>query len=84
MKGEVKMSSATEEKAKETIDIVGMTCVGCARTLENEFRKFDGVDYSVSLADKNIAVTYAPAQYKREDFEKAIESHGYRIKGKQY
>jgi len=78
------MGSATEEKVRETIDIVGMTCVGCARTLENEFRKFDGIDYTVSLDDKNITVTYSPAQYKREDFEKAIESHGYKIKEKQY
>ena len=66
------MGPVTEEKEKETIDIVGMTCVGCARTLENEFRKFDGVDYSVSLADKNITVTYSPAQYKRENFEKEV------------
>ena len=78
------MSSTTEERVKETIDIVGMTCVGCARTLENEFRKFDGIDYTVSLDEKNITVTFSPADHKRESFEKAIESHGYRIKGKQY
>ena len=78
------MPSATKEKVHEVIDITGMTCVGCARTLENEFRKFKGIEYSVSFNDKSITVTYSPADYKREDFEKAIESHGYKIKGKIY
>lgn len=76
--------SENQGKISETIEITNMTCKGCARTLENEFRKFKGIDYSVSLPHKNITVCYAPQQYKREDFEKAIESHGYRIKGKVY
>ena len=76
--------SQDKERIQETIEIVNMICKGCARTLESEFRKFEGIDYLVSLAGKNIRVTYAPADYKREDFEKAIESHGYKIKGKDY
>ncbi len=74
--------SEGKERKKETIEIIGMTCKGCARTLENEFRKFEDIDYSVSFPDKNIVVSYSPAAYKREDFEKAIESHGYKVKGK--
>jgi copper chaperone CopZ len=31
------MTAASDEKNEETIDIIGMTCVGCALTLENEF-----------------------------------------------
>jgi copper chaperone CopZ len=76
------MTSIPEGKAQETIEIIGMTCVGCARTLENEFRKFEGIDYTVSLAEKNITVTYSPTDYQRGDFESAIESHGYKIKAK--
>ena len=76
--------SEGEKKVQETIEIVNMTCKGCARTLENEFRKFAGIDYSVSFPDKNITVTYSPTDYKREDFESAIESHGYKIRGKTY
>ena len=72
------MSPEAEEKVTETIDVGGMTCVGCARTLENEFRKFDGIEYTVSLSDKNITVTYSPTMYAIEDFKKAIESHGYK------
>ena len=71
-----------EEKISETIEITNMTCKGCARTLENEFRKFEGISYSVSLPGKTVTVRYSPQQYSLIDFEKAIESHGYRIKGK--
>ncbi len=74
------MSPETSGKKREIIGVEGMTCVGCARTLENEFRKFDDIEYSVSFDDKSVTVTYSPEGYGREDFEKAIESHGYRIK----
>ena len=69
---------------KETIEITGMTCTGCARTLENEMRKFAGIEYSVNFPERSLTVAFSPAEYKREDFEKAIESHGYKIKGKLY
>lgn len=74
----------SEEKVKDTIEIENMTCVGCARTLENEFRKFKGIDYQVSFPEKSIKVHYSPADYSLENFVKAIESHGYKIKGKTY
>lgn len=70
------------EKIQDTIHVTGMTCTGCARTLENEFRRFADIDYSVNFPDGDIVVTYDPTAYKREDFEKAIESHGYGIAGK--
>ncbi len=70
-----------EEKIEETFVIGNMTCVGCARTLENEFRKFDGIEYRVSLAGKSVTVVYSPADYSRDVFIRAIESHGYRIEG---
>ena len=76
--------SEGEKKVQETIEIVNMTCKGCARTLENEFRKFEGIDYSVSFPDKSITINYTLSDYTLEEFEKAIESHGYKIKGKTY
>lgn len=76
--------SVKSEKIEETIEITNMTCKGCARTLENEFRSFADIDYSVSFPNRNITVLYSPNQYSRADFERAIELHGYRIKGKDY
>jgi len=69
---------------QETIYITGMTCVGCARTIENELRKFSGIEYVVDFPERSVTVTYSPSEYARADFEKAIESHGYTIKGKSF
>ena len=69
---------------QETIEITGMTCTGCARTLENEMRKFSGIEYSINFPERSLTVAFSPTVYKREDFEKAIDSHGYKIKGKKY
>jgi cation transport ATPase len=74
----------SKETIRETIEILGMTCTGCARTLENEMRKYTGIEYSVNFPERSLTVAFSPAEYKREDFEKAIESHGYKIKGKLY
>ena len=72
--------SEGKEKTKGIIEIMNMTCKGCARTIENEMRKFEGIEYSVSFPDKSITVVYSPKDHNLEDFEKAIESHGYKIK----
>jgi P-type Cu+ transporter len=69
---------------QETIEIIGMTCTGCARAVENELRKFSGIEYDIDFPERSVTVVYSPAEYNRDDFEKAIESLGYRIKGKSY
>jgi len=73
--------SVQSEKIEETIEITNMTCRGCARTIENELRRFEGIEYAVNLPGKTVTVCYSPRQYSLMDFEKVIESHGYRIKG---
>jgi len=81
-KKEVIKVSASKEKIEESMEITNMTCVGCARTIENELRKFDGIDFLVNFNDRSVTVSYSPEDYTLEEFEKAIESHGYKIKGK--
>jgi copper chaperone CopZ len=76
--------SVNKKTIQETIEIIGMTCVGCARTIENEMRKFSDIEYEVDFPERSVTVAYSPAEYDRADFEKAIESHGYTIKGKMY
>ena len=76
--------SGDKEKVEEHIEITNMTCRGCARTLENEFRKFKGIDYVVSFPERSIKINYSPADYSLEEFVTAIESHGYKIKGETY
>ncbi len=74
--------SASKEKIQESMEITNMTCKGCARTIENELRKFDGIDFSVNYNDRIVKVSYSPEDHKLEDFENAIASHGYKVKGK--
>ena len=74
--------SADQEKIQEIIEITNMTCKGCARTLENEFRKFKGIDYVVNFPERSIKINYSPSDYSLEEFVSAIESHGYKIKRK--
>ena len=81
-KKEVIKVSERKEKILESMEITNMTCVGCARTIENELRKFDGIDFSVDFNGRIVKVSYSPEDYKLEDFENAIASHGYKIKGK--
>jgi copper chaperone CopZ len=76
--------SEGKAKIKESMEITNMTCVGCARTIENELRKFDGIDFSVDFNGRIVKVSYSPEDHKLEDFENAIESHGYKITGKTY
>jgi copper chaperone CopZ len=76
--------SVNKNTIQETIYITGMTCVGCARTIENELRKFAGIEYVIHFPERSVTVVYSPSEYDRTDFEKAIESHGYKIKGKMY
>jgi copper chaperone CopZ len=76
--------TVSSASVRETIEIIGMTCAGCARTIENEFRKFSGIEYDIDFPGRSVTVVYSSSEYNRDDFEKAIESHGYRIKGKAY
>ncbi|MFC1669832.1 heavy-metal-associated domain-containing protein [Spirochaetota bacterium] len=65
--------------ATEKIGVQGMTCMGCARILESELRKFEDIKFTINVLDKYITVNYPADKYSRKDFEKAIESHGYTI-----
>ena len=57
-----------KEKTKGTIEILNMTCKGCARTIEIEMGKFEGIEHSVSFPDKSITVVYSPKDHNLEDF----------------
>jgi copper chaperone CopZ len=82
-KGVIQLSG-NKERIEEYIEITNMTCKGCARTLENELRKFKDIDYEVSFPERSIKISYSLADYSLEEFVAAIESHGYKIKGKAY
>jgi copper chaperone CopZ len=76
------MGLHNQKTATETIEIAGMTCAGCARTIENELRRFKDIDFEVNFFEKNVTITYNPSQWSWTDFGKAIESQGYAVKKK--
>jgi len=66
--------------AKENIqiDITGMTCASCARTVERTLERTEGVeDASVNIATERASVSFDPTVIQVADLIKRIEDSGY-------
>lgn len=73
------MATAT----KETINlpIEGMTCAGCARSVESALSRADGVlKVNVSFPAETAYIEYAPGRASVPDLVKAVEGAGYGVK----
>jgi Cu+-exporting ATPase len=84
----VDMENAIRDAGYEVIDektaikIGGMTCVMCARTIEEALARLPGItDAHVNLAAEKAYVTYNPRITVPEDMRKAVESAGYQYLG---
>ncbi len=67
---------------KTAIKVGGMTCVMCARTIEEALSRLPGVtEANVNLAAEKAYVTYNPRVTAPEDMRKAVESAGYQYLG---
>jgi len=67
---------------KTDINISGMTCSGCANTVEKALAKLDGVESaSVDHEKKSASVIYDANKVTSADFERAVESSGYTFEG---
>lgn len=63
---------------KTTLDIGGMTCASCVRTVEKTLAKVPGVSSaSVNFATETAAVTFEPDQVAVADLTRAVERAGY-------
>ena len=75
------MSQATEEI---TLPITGMTCAGCAQTIESALSHADGVmKVSVNYPNESAYITYSTSKTSVQDMIDAIRDTGYDIKTKQ-
>ena len=62
------------------LDIQGMTCNGCVKSVTGVLQKIPGVAGVEVLLEQNRAtVTYNPAQAKPEQFKAAVEDAGYDV-----
>ena len=72
------MSALTHEESTRRVDLVldGMTCAGCAATIERRLNKLDGVDATVNFVTEQATVSCAPS-VSVDDLVSAVESAGY-------
>ena len=57
-----------------TLNIKGMTCGGCVKSVTTVLQQLPGVSaVNVSLEQNKAAITYDPAKAKPEQFKAAIE-----------
>lgn len=70
---------ALVETAKRTLNIEGMTCAACAKTVERVTKKLAGVvEANVNLATEKLNVTFEPSKVRVSDIKRVIEKAGYK------
>ena len=63
-----------------TINIKGMTCMGCVRSVKNVLEPIAGVSaVDVSLDKGQAAITYDPSKANLAQFKIAIQDAGYEV-----
>ncbi|RYM33809.1 heavy metal translocating P-type ATPase [Brumimicrobium glaciale] len=72
------MSTQTIEKS--TFPVTGMTCAGCASSVENILKKMDGVtEAGVNFASNSVLVSYDTGTVSKEELKSNLQSAGYDI-----
>lgn len=67
---------------QKTLKISGMSCSGCANTVEQVISELEGVqDVSVNLEKDSASVKYQNDKLTASDFKKAVEGAGYSFEG---
>ncbi|MFL0266671.1 heavy metal translocating P-type ATPase [Candidatus Clostridium radicumherbarum] len=70
---------AVVEANNKTLNIEGMTCAACAKTIERVTKKLDGViESNVNFATEKLSISYEPSKVRMSDIKKAIEKAGYK------
>ncbi len=70
--------AAASEAATATFDVAGMTCAGCARSIEKSLAKLDGVqEASLDFEAATATVTYDPSAVTPAQLEATIDGLGF-------
>lgn len=63
-----------------TLDIKGMTCMGCVRSIKNVLEKIPGVSSAeISLEDAQVTIQFDAAISGIDRFKHAIEDAGFEV-----
>lgn len=62
------------------LGVEGMSCGHCVKNIEGAVAKLAGIDsVKVSLADKNVTVTFDEGKTTVEDIKNSIDDQGYDV-----
>lgn len=68
----------TENIERISLPVLGMTCAGCAVSVQSTIAAQPGVDEAeVNYATQSVSVSYHPDKVGPEDFRRAVQSVGY-------
>ena len=63
-----------------TLDIQGMTCMGCVRSVKNVLEPISGVSsVEVSLDASQATITFDPSKANIAQFKAAVQDAGYEV-----
>lgn len=69
-----------DTKKSLNLDIIGMTCASCARTVERGLKRLDGVEeVTVNVATDRAAVTFDPSALNITDLIGRVRESGYDV-----
>ena len=69
-----------DTKKNLNLDIIGMTCASCARTVERGLKRLDGVEeVTVNVATDRAAVTFDPTALNVTDLVGRVRESGYDV-----
>ncbi|MDP2155408.1 MAG: copper ion binding protein [Sulfuricella sp.] len=67
---------------KITLNVKGMTCMGCVKSVKNVLEPIHGVaSVNITLDDGQVAISYDAAKAGIEQFKAAIQDAGYEVVG---
>ena len=76
-----KQDTAPVQLVQTTIDIGGMDCDMCVKSVEKGVNALNGISsVTVSLNDSSAVVKYDISKVQLAEIEKAIEKRGYKVK----
>ena len=64
-----------------SLPIEGMTCTGCAQSIESALSHAEGVlKANVNFATETALIEYVPGKISRGDLKSVVEKAGYKVK----
>lgn len=68
-----------EKSSRATYQVLGMSCVSCAKLIRKSLEKHEGVkDINVNAMTNTFYIDYDPNKIADETLEKAIKETGYK------